>query len=82
MGFITDEWKGTEFFKIHDFHHIEYLVGNAKQAVHFYKTAFGFQLIAYCGPETGVRTHVSYVLKNTIPDCRFIPNPESLLSML
>ena len=33
MGFITDEWKGTEFFKINDFHHIEYLVGNAKQAV-------------------------------------------------
>jgi len=64
MGFITDEWKGTEFFKINDFHHVEYLVGNAKQAVHFYKTAFGFRPIAYCGPETGIRTHVSYVLKN------------------
>ena len=64
MGFITDEWKGTEFFKINDFHHVEYLVGNAKQAVHFYKTAFGFKPIAYSGPETGVRTHVSYVLKN------------------
>jgi len=64
MGFITDKWQGVEFFKIHDFHHIEYLVGNAKQAVHFYKTAFGFQPIAYCGPETGVKTHVSYVLKN------------------
>ncbi len=66
MGFITDEWKGTEFFKINDFHHVEYLVGNAKQAVHFYKTAFGFKPIAYCGPETGVRTHVSYVLKNNL----------------
>ena len=66
MGFITDEWKGTEFFKIHDFHHIEYLVGNAKQAVHFYKTAFGFHIAAYCGPETGVKTHVSYVLKNNL----------------
>ena len=64
MGFITNEWQGTEFFKINDFHHVEYLVGNAKQAVHFYKTAFGFKPIAYCGPETGVRTHVSYVLKN------------------
>jgi len=64
MGFITNEWNGNEFFKIHDFHHIEYLVGNAKQAVHFYKTAFGFKSIAYCGPETGVRTHVSYVIKN------------------
>ena len=66
MGFITNEWKGTEFFKINDFHHIEYLVGNAKQAVHFYKTAFGFKPIAYCGPETGIRTHVSYVLKNNL----------------
>ena len=64
MGFITNEWQGTEFFEIHDFHHVEYLVGNAKQAVHFYKTAFGFKPIAYCGPETGVRSHVSYVLKN------------------
>ena len=66
MGFITDKWEGTEFFKIHDFHHIEYLAGNAKQAVHFYKTAFGFNPIAYCGPESGVRTHVSYVLKNNL----------------
>ena len=64
MGFITNEWNGKEFFKIHDFHHIEYLVGNAKQAVHFYKTAFGFKPIAYCGPETGIRTHVSYVVRN------------------
>ena len=64
MGFITNEWKGTEFFNIHDFHHVEYLVGNAKQAVHFYKTAFGFNPVGYCGPETGVKTHVSYVLKN------------------
>ena len=64
MGFITNDWEGKDFFKIHDFHHIEYLVGNAKQAVHFYKTAFGFNPIAYSGPETGIRTHVSYVLKN------------------
>ena len=64
MGFITNNWEGKDFFKIHDFHHIEYLVGNAKQAVHFYKTAFGFNPIAYSGPETGIRTHVSYVLKN------------------
>jgi 4-hydroxyphenylpyruvate dioxygenase len=38
-------------------------VGNAKQAAHFYKTAFGFQGLAYAGPETGVKETVSYVLR-------------------
>ncbi|MBC5992523.1 4-hydroxyphenylpyruvate dioxygenase [Pontibacter cellulosilyticus] len=42
--------------------HIEFYVGNAKQAAHFYQTAFGFKLIAYAGPETGVRDRASYVL--------------------
>jgi 4-hydroxyphenylpyruvate dioxygenase len=37
-------------------------VGNAKQAAHFYKTAFGFQSYAYSGPETGDKEKVSYVL--------------------
>ena len=43
--------------------YIEFYVGNAKQAAHFYKTAFGFQGIAYAGPETGVKDRVSYVLR-------------------
>jgi 4-hydroxyphenylpyruvate dioxygenase len=38
-------------------------VGNAKQAAHFYKTAFGFQSLAYAGLETGMKDRVSYVLK-------------------
>ena len=63
MALISTEWKGTEYFPIHDFHHVEYFVGNAKQAVHYYRSAFGFELYAYCGPETGVREKVSYVLK-------------------
>ena len=63
MAYISTEWKGTEYFPIHDFHHVEYFVGNAKQAVHFYRSAFGFEIHAYCGPETGVRDKVSYVLK-------------------
>lgn len=46
--------KGTDF--------IEFYVGNAKQAAHYYKSAFGFQSLAYAGPETGVRDRVSYVL--------------------
>jgi 4-hydroxyphenylpyruvate dioxygenase len=43
--------------------YIEFYVGNAKQAAHFYKTAFGFQGIAYAGPETGVKDTTSYVLR-------------------
>ena len=43
--------------------YVEFYVGNAKQAAHFYKTAFGFQSHAYKGLETGSRDTVSYVLK-------------------
>jgi 4-hydroxyphenylpyruvate dioxygenase len=43
--------------------YIELYVGNAKQAAHFYKTAFGFQSLAYAGLETGVKDRASYVLK-------------------
>ena len=64
MGMITSEWEGIEHFKIHDFNHIEFFVGNAKQAVHFYRSIFGFQPHAYSGPETGNKEFVSYVLKN------------------
>lgn len=42
--------------------YVEFYVGNAKQAAHFYKTAFGFQSLAYSGLETGVRDRASYVL--------------------
>ena len=43
--------------------YVEFYVGNAKQAAHFYKTAFGFQSFAYKGLETGSKDSVSYVLK-------------------
>ncbi len=43
--------------------YVEFYVGNAKQAAHFYKTAFGFQSLAYAGLETGVPDRASYVLK-------------------
>ena len=42
--------------------YVEFYVGNAKQAAHYYKTAFGFQSLAYAGLETGVRDRTSYVL--------------------
>lgn len=43
--------------------HIEFYVGNAKQAAHYYRSAFGMNLIAYSGPETGVRGRASYVVE-------------------
>lgn len=55
--------KAQDFLPINGTDFIEFYVGNAKQAAHFYKTAFGFQSDAYSGPETGVRDRVSYVLK-------------------
>lgn len=42
---------------------IEFYVGNARQAAHFYRTGFGFRLVGYAGPETGVRDRTSYVLE-------------------
>jgi 4-hydroxyphenylpyruvate dioxygenase len=47
--------KGTD--------HIEFYVGNARQAAYFYRAAFGMSLVAYSGPETGVRDRVSYALQ-------------------
>ena len=41
---------------------MEFYVGNARQAAHYYRTAFGFRLAAYRGPETGTRDRASYVL--------------------
>jgi 4-hydroxyphenylpyruvate dioxygenase len=42
--------------------HLEFWVGNARQAAHYYRTALGFTPVAYAGPETGVRDRASYVL--------------------
>ena len=50
-------------FPINGTDYIEFWVGNAKQSAHFYRGAFGFQLKAYCGPETGVRDRASYLLE-------------------
>lgn len=55
--------KAGDFLLINGTDYVELYVGNAKQAAHFYKTAFGFQSLAYAGLETGVRDRVSYVLK-------------------
>ena len=46
-----------------DWDYVEFYVGNAKQAAHYYMSAFGFEQIAYAGPETGVKNRVSYLLE-------------------
>jgi 4-hydroxyphenylpyruvate dioxygenase len=43
--------------------HIEFYVGNARQAAHFYRSALGMELIAYQGPETGIHDRASYVVR-------------------
>jgi 4-hydroxyphenylpyruvate dioxygenase len=50
-------------FPIETIDYVEFYVGNARQAAHFYRTGFGFNIVAYAGPETGVRDRVTYVLE-------------------
>ena len=53
----------ADFLPINGTDYIEFYVGNAKQSAYFYRTAFGFSLVAYSGLETGVRDRASYVLQ-------------------
>ena len=53
----------ADFLPLQGTDYVEFYVGNAKQAAHFYKTAFGFQSLAYAGPETGMKDKVSYVIR-------------------
>ena len=51
-----------DFLPLNGTDYVEFYVGNARQAAHYYRTAFGFRLAAYRGPETGTRDRASYVL--------------------
>ncbi|MGI8957243.1 MAG: 4-hydroxyphenylpyruvate dioxygenase [Chthoniobacterales bacterium] len=53
----------TDFLPLEGTDYVEFYVGNAKQAAHFYKTAFGFQSLAYAGPETGMKDRASYAIR-------------------
>jgi len=53
----------VDFLPLQGTDYVEFYVGNAKQAAHFYKTAFGFQSLAYAGPETGTKDRASYVIR-------------------
>jgi 4-hydroxyphenylpyruvate dioxygenase len=52
-----------DFLPIRGTDHVEFYVGNARQAAYFYRTAFGMSLVAYSGPETGQRDRASYVVQ-------------------
>jgi 4-hydroxyphenylpyruvate dioxygenase len=55
--------NGKDPMPLNGIDHVELYVGNAKQAAYYYAHAFGFQLVAYCGLETGARDRASYVLR-------------------
>lgn len=52
-----------DFLPLNGTDYVEFYVGNAKQAAHYYQTAFGFQPLAYAGLETGLKDRSSYVLR-------------------
>ncbi len=60
---IVTNSNTTDFLPLYGTDYVEFYVGNAKQAANFYKTVFGFQSLAYAGPETGMKDKVSYVIR-------------------
>ncbi|MCA1030409.1 4-hydroxyphenylpyruvate dioxygenase [Bacillus timonensis] len=60
---VSKTSQNNDFFPVRDVDYLEFYVGNAKQACHFFSKAFGFKPIAYSGLETGNREKVSYVLQ-------------------
>src|SRR5579859_5755245 len=59
----TDHTDQNDFMPIKSWDHIEFYVGNAKQAAQYYAQTFGFVPVAYAGLETGVRDRASYLLQ-------------------
>jgi len=59
----TTQTINTDFLPLEGTDYVEFYVGNAKQAAHYYMSAFGFQALAYAGPETGVKDRVSYAVR-------------------
>src|SRR5215510_3994514 len=55
--------KEVDFLPINGTDYVEFYVGNAKQAAHYYQSAFGFEPVAYSGLETGMKDRASYVLQ-------------------
>lgn len=57
------ETSSTDFLPLEGTDYVEFYVGNAKQAAHYYMTAFGFKALAYAGPETGIKDRASYAVR-------------------
>ncbi|HEX8767041.1 MAG TPA: 4-hydroxyphenylpyruvate dioxygenase [Jatrophihabitans sp.] len=62
--------QSTDPFPVTGWDAVVFVVGNATQTAHYYQSAFGMDLVAYSGPETGNRDHKSYVLRSG--SCRFV----------
>jgi 4-hydroxyphenylpyruvate dioxygenase len=60
---LSQPESNTDFLPLKGTDHVEFYVGNARQAAYFYRAAFGMSLVAYAGPETGQRDRASYVLQ-------------------
>ena len=60
---LITESVADDFLPLKGTDHVEFYVGNARQAAYFYRVAFGMSLVAYAGPETGQRDRASYVLQ-------------------
>src|SRR5579863_5681546 len=59
---LAEKDSPKDFLPLNGTDYVELYVGNARQASHYYRSAFGFRLAAYRGPETGTRDRASYVL--------------------
>jgi 4-hydroxyphenylpyruvate dioxygenase len=59
----STQMTGQDFLPLKGTDHVEFYVGNARQAAYYYRTAFGMKLVAYSGPETGQRDRASYVVE-------------------
>ena len=60
---LTEPAAESDFLPLKGTDHVEFYVGNARQAAYYYRAAFGFSLVAYAGPETGCRDRASYVVQ-------------------
>ena len=67
---LVDYDEQADVFPVTGWDAVVMVVGNAAQAAHYYQSAYGMELVAYSGPETGNRDHASYVLRSG--SCRFV----------
>src|SRR6187431_3281655 len=67
---LVDYDEQQDPFPVTGWDALVFVVGNATQAAHYYQSAYGMELVAYSGPETGNRDHKAFVLKSG--SCRFV----------